>query len=111
MSEEQIQELIVIRNKLLDGIDEKDYLKATMQVNKIDNFIYYAKKANENSAKSEQALPIPDVSNSVFIVCENDDYGRDLYLCTTNTKEKAEEVRGRDNTRHIYEHTVTETDC
>ena len=46
------------------------------------------------------------VSNSVYIVCENDDYGRDLYLCTKNTAEEAKEVKGRDNTRHIYQHEV-----
>ena len=51
------------------------------------------------------------VSNSVFIVCENDDYGRDLYLCTKNTIQEAIEVKGRDNTRNIYEHEVFETDC
>jgi hypothetical protein len=50
------------------------------------------------------------VSNSVFIVCENDDYGRDLYLCTKNTMKDAKEVKGRDNTRNIYEHDVFEND-
>ena len=56
-------------------------------------------------------LGLLSVSNSVFIVCENDDYGRDLYLCTKNTIQEAIEVKGRDNTRNIYEHEVFETDC
>ena len=56
-------------------------------------------------------LVLLGVSNSVFIVCENDDYGRDLYLCTKNTIEEAKEVKGRDTTRNIYEHEVFETDC
>lgn len=56
-------------------------------------------------------LGLLGVSNSVFIVCENDDYGRDLYLCTKNTIEEAKEVKGRDTTRNIYEHEVFETDC
>jgi len=56
-------------------------------------------------------LGLLGVSNSVFIVCENDDYGRDLYLCTKNTIEEAKEVKGSDTTRNIYEHEVFETDC
>ena len=56
-------------------------------------------------------LVLLGVSNSVFIVCENDDYGRDLYLCTKNTIEEAKEVKGRDTTRNIYEHEVFKTDC
>ncbi len=55
-------------------------------------------------------LGLLTVSNSVFIVCENDDYGRDLYLCTKNTMKDAKEVKGRDNTRNIYEHDVFEND-
>ena len=51
-------------------------------------------------------LGLLGVSNSVFIVCENDDYSRDLYLCTKNTIEEAKEVKGRDTTRNIYEHFV-----
>jgi hypothetical protein len=43
-------------------------------------------------------------SGYVFIVCENDNYGRDLYLCTKDTIEEAQEVKGRDNTRNIYKH-------
>ena len=56
-------------------------------------------------------LGLLGVSKSVFIVCENDDYGRDLYLCTKNTIEEAKEVKGRDTTRNIYEHEVFKTDC
>ena len=56
-------------------------------------------------------LGLLGVSNSVFIVCENDDYGRDLYLCTKNTIEEAKEVKGRDTTRNIYEYEVFKTDC
>ena len=56
-------------------------------------------------------LVLLGVSNSVFIVCENDDYGRDLYLWTKNTIEVAKEVKGRDTTRNIYEHEVFKTDC
>ena len=64
----------------------------------------------ENEART-LLLGLLGVSNSVFIVCENDDYGRDLYLCTKNTIEEAKEVKGCDNTRNIYEHEVFETDC
>ena len=64
----------------------------------------------ENEART-LLLGLLGVSNSVFIVCENDDYGRDLYLCTKNTIEEAKEVKGYDNTRNIYEHEVFETDC
>ena len=64
----------------------------------------------ENEART-LLLGLLGVSNSVFIVCENDDYGRDLYLCTKNTIEEAKVVKGRDNTRNIYEHEVFETDC
>lgn len=46
------------------------------------------------------------VSKSVFVVCENDDYGRDLWLCCKNTVEEAKEVKGRDTTRNIYEHWI-----
>jgi hypothetical protein len=60
---------------------------------------------------ADQVLRLLDVSNSVFIVCQNDDYGRDLYLCTKNTLEGAKEIKGMDNTRNIYEHKVSETDC
>jgi len=56
-------------------------------------------------------LGLLSVSKSVFVVCENDDYGRDLYLCTKNTIEEAKEVKGRDTTRNIYDHEVFETDC
>ena len=55
-------------------------------------------------------LGLLGVSKSVFVVCENDDYSRDLYLCTKNTIEEAKEVKGRDTTRNIYEHEVFETD-
>ena len=51
-------------------------------------------------------LGLLGVSKSVFIVCENDNYGRDLYLCTKNTIEEAKEVKDRDSTRNIYEHWV-----
>lgn len=46
------------------------------------------------------------VSKSVFVVCENDDYGRDLWLCCKNTIEEAKEIKGRDSTRNIYEHLI-----
>ena len=46
------------------------------------------------------------VSGSVFVVCENDDYGRDLWLCCKNSVEEAKEVKGRDTTRNIYEHWI-----
>ena len=64
----------------------------------------------ENEART-LLLGLLGVSNSVFIVCENDDYGRDLYLCTKRTLDEAKEVKGRDNTRNIYEHEVFGTDC
>jgi hypothetical protein len=43
---------------------------------------------------------------SVFVVCENDEYGRDLWICCTNTVEEAEKAKGRDSTRNIYEHCI-----
>ncbi len=55
--------------------------------------------------KKEQLL-IQRVGKSVFVVCENDDYGRDLWLCCKNTAEEAKEVKGRDATRNIYEHWI-----
>jgi hypothetical protein len=51
-------------------------------------------------------LTIPVVSKSVFVVCENDYYGRDLWLCCKNTAEEAKEVKGRYTTRNIYEHWI-----
>ena len=51
-------------------------------------------------------LGLLGVSKSVFAVCENDDYGRDLWLCCKNTVEEAKEVKGRDTTRNIYEHWI-----
>jgi len=51
-------------------------------------------------------LGLLGVSKSVFVVCENDDYGRDLWLCCKNTAEEAKEVKGRDTTRNIYEHWI-----
>tara|TARA_R110001599_G_C12220638_1_gene657291 strand:- start:684 stop:920 length:237 start_codon:yes stop_codon:yes gene_type:complete len=53
---------------------------------------------------AEQVLDLFIVSKTVFIVCENDDYGRDLYLDTKNTREEAEELKGRITSRNIYEH-------
>ena len=68
-----------------------------------DPSVYEAMVYYEREVKK---LIIPDVSKSVYIVCENDDYGRDLYLCTKNTVEEAKEVKGRDTTRNIYEHWI-----
>ena len=60
---------------------------------------------DENEART-LLLGLLGVSKSVYIVCENEDYGRDLYLCTKNTVEEAKEVKGRDTTRNIYEHWI-----
>ena len=49
-----------------------------------------------------------EVIKSVFIVCENDEYGEDLYKGIFNTREEAESLVGRDTTRHIYEHELYE---
>jgi hypothetical protein len=51
-------------------------------------------------------LGLLGVGKSVFVVCENDNYGRDLWLCCKNTIEEAKEVKGRDSTRNIYEHSI-----
>lgn len=51
-------------------------------------------------------LDLLGVSKSVFVVCENDDYGRDLWLSCKNTVEEAKEVKGIDTTRNIYEHWI-----
>jgi hypothetical protein len=51
-------------------------------------------------------LGLLGVGKSVFVVCENDDYGRDLWLCCKNTVEEAKDVKGRDSTRNIYEHWI-----
>ena len=80
-----------------------------------DKIIKIAQDLEQGTITDNEArnllLGLLSVSNSVFIVCENDDYGRDLYLCTKNTIQEAIEVKGRDNTRNIYEHEVFETDC
>lgn len=55
-------------------------------------------------AKNNEVLD--PVSKSVFIVCENDDYGRNLYLDTKNTKKEAEDLKGRITSRNIYEHEI-----
>ena len=60
--------------------------------------------------KQGQTLPLDSVSNSVFIVCENDDYGRDLFLAAKNNLEEAEKIKGDDPTRNIYEHEINGTD-
>ena len=60
---------------------------------------------DENEART-LLLELLGVSKSVFVVCENDDYGRDLWLCCKNTVEEAKEVKGRDTTRNIYEHWI-----
>lgn len=44
---------------------------------------------------------------SVFIVCENDNYGENLYLATKDTLKEAEELKGNDTTRNIYEHEIS----
>lgn len=49
-------------------------------------------------------LKLSGVTDCVFIVCENDNYGRDLFLIATNTIEEAEKTKGRENTRNIYKH-------
>jgi len=59
----------------------------------------------ENEAQT-LLLGLLGVGESVFVVCENDDYGRDLWLCCKNTIEEAIEVKGRDSTRNIYEHQI-----
>lgn len=59
---------------------------------------------------ADKVVALLNDHHSVFIVCENDDYGRDLYLCTKNTIDEAREVKGRDNTRTIYEHEIFEID-
>jgi len=55
----------------------------------------------------KNTVALADISKSVFIVCENDDHGRDLYLDVKDTREEAEEIKGRDNTRNVYEHEVS----
>ena len=50
------------------------------------------------------------IIKSVFIVCENDNYGQDLYKGVFNTREEAERLKNRDTTRHIYEHELYEYD-
>ena len=59
----------------------------------------------ENEART-LLLGLLGVSKSVFVVCENDNYGRDLWLCCKNTAKEAIEVKGRDTTRNIYEHCI-----
>jgi len=59
----------------------------------------------ENEAQA-LLLGLLGVSKSAFVVCENDDYGRDLWLCCKNTAEEAKEAKGRDTTRNIYEHWI-----
>ena len=49
-------------------------------------------------------------TNKVFIVCENDDYGRDLFLGVYNTREEAEDYGGR-ITHTIYEHETLEEEA
>ena len=62
-------------------------------------------KITENKART-LLLGLLSVSNSVFVVCENDDYGRDLWLCCNNAVDAAKEVKGRDTARKIYEHWI-----
>lgn len=60
---------------------------------------------DENEAQ-DLLLCLLGVGKSVFVVCENDDYGRDLWICCKNTAEEAKEAKGRDTTRNIYEHWI-----
>ena len=50
------------------------------------------------------------IIKSVFIVCENDNYGQDLYKGVFNTREEAERLKNSDTTRRIYEHELYEYD-
>ena len=50
------------------------------------------------------------IIKSVFIVCENDNYGQDLYKGVFNTREEAERLENWDTTRRIYEHELYEYD-
>ncbi len=54
---EDIKQLTDIRNEILFGVDNRDFLFIKMQVNKLDTLIH---KLSENS-------PAPDVSDSVCI--------------------------------------------
>jgi hypothetical protein len=63
----------------------------------------------DDITKDEAVDKLVDLrSGSVFIVCENDDYGRDLYLCTKDTLEEAQKEKGRNVTRHIYKYESNE---
>ena len=89
------------------GVEPKEgaqFLMSLKEVLDLQDELLSAQEQVEN-------LNLGVVSNSVFIVCENDDYGRDLYLCTENTIEEAKAIKGNDNTRNIYEYEVLETDC
>ena len=50
------------------------------------------------------------IIKSVFIVCENDNYGQDIYKGVFNTREEAERLENWDTTRRIYEHELYEYD-
>ena len=48
------------------------------------------------------------IIKSVFIVCENDNYGEALYKGIFNTKEEARSIVGRDDDMYIIEHELYE---
>ena len=56
-----IKELTEIRNEMLKGVKEKDFLYIKMQINKIDTLLYN---------KSKNNVVLSDVSNSLAV----DDY-------------------------------------
>ena len=49
-----------------------------------------------------------EIVKSVFIVCENDNYGEALFKGVFNNREEAKSLVGRDNTRYIIEHELYE---
>lgn len=48
------------------------------------------------------------IIKSVFIVCENDNYGDALYIGIKHTREEAEDLIGMNDTRYIIEHDLYE---
>ena len=51
-----------------------------------------------------------NIIKSVFIVCENDNYGEALYKGVFNTKEEAKSMVGRNDYMYIIEHELYDYD-